>query len=166
MKKVKRMLTLALAVMMLVFATAIPASAANSDFASFPLVKAAYGRSYMAATVAIQKFYLLFSAAYAPRILQSGGTDGYFGSESVAITKSFQSGTGLTVDGEVGSNTWLKMEAFLGKISNPDVGGVAYRLNGNSVYSSHKLVIALPNNGYVAYDKDGNQTYPFYYPKY
>lgn len=166
MKLNKRIFSLVLALVVLVVGMTVPAFAATSDFYYFPLVTQSMGGRYMAAAVAVQKFLMLFSANYASRLKQSGGTDGFFGAESASITKSFQGSYGLTADGKVGSNTWLKIEAFMRPEEySPDVGGTAYTLNGNSVYSKSKIVISFPySNGYAAYDEDGNPTVPFYYP--
>lgn len=165
MKLVKRMISLVLVVAILAVGMAVPVSAATSDFFHFPLVTESMGGGYMAAAVAVQKFLMLFSANYATRLMQSGGTDGFFGPTSASVTRSFQTSYGLQVDGKVGSNTWLKIEALMQPESAYDVGGIVYTLHGNSVYSKDKKVISYPySNGYAAYDQDGKPTVPFYYP--
>lgn len=165
MKYTRRIISLVLVMVLFVGCISVPVSATMSDFYYFPLVTQSMGNGYMAAAVAVQKFLLLFSANYATRLLQSGGADGFFGATSAAVTKSFQTSTGLYADGKVGSATWLKMEYYLGVRSNPSVGGVVYYLNGNSVYSTDQKVISYPySNGYCAYDQAGYATVPFYYP--
>lgn len=166
MKMAKKTIALALAIMMVIPVVGTPVHSETSHFYYFPLVTESMGGSYMAAAVAIQKFLILFSSSYATRLMQCGGTDGFFGSESAAVTKLFQTGNGLTADGKVGSQTWLKIEAYLGVQGfEGDVGGVIYYLNGNSVYSKDNKVISYPySNGYAAYDQNGNPTNPFYYP--
>lgn len=166
MKLAKRILALTLTVVMFVVGMVIPASAATSVFYYFPLVTESMGGGYMAAAVAVQKFLMLYNSSYATRLLASGGTDGFFGSTSAAVTKSFQSGNSLEADGKVGSKTWLKFEAYLDPRRNSSVGGTVYMLKGNSVYSADLKVISYPySNGYCAYNQAGKATAPFYYPQ-
>lgn len=165
MKLNKRIISLVLVLVMFVVGMAVPVSAATSNFYHFPLVTESMGGGYMAAAVAVQKFLMLFKADYASRLMQNGGTDGFFGRESASLTASFQHSYGLVSDGKVGSKTWLKIEAFMRAESDPDVGGVTYTLDGNSVYKRNRNVISYPySNGYAAYDQEGNPTVPFYYP--
>lgn len=165
MKMAKRLCALMVAFLMVVTVTVVPASAATSVFYHFPLVTESMGNSYMAAAVAVQKFLILYNGSYATRIIASGGTDGFFGSTSAAVTKLFQAGHGLTNDGKVGSNTWLKFESIMGKEESIEPSFTLYYLNGNSVYSYDQKIIGFPvSSGYCAYDQDGGYTVPFYYP--
>lgn len=166
MKTAKKIISLALAIMMVIPVVGTPAHSETSHFYYFPLVTESMGGSYMAAAVAVQKFLILYNASFATTLIQHGGTDGFFGSESAAITRKFQASNSLLSDGKVGSQTWLKIEAYLmPNVISGDGGGIVYTLNGNSVYSSDRKVISYPySNGYTAYDQNGNPTFPFYYP--
>lgn len=90
MRTVKKVSALVLTVMLLMSIMVLPASATTSDFYHFPLVTQSMGGSYMAAAVAAQKFLMVYDENFKQRISQSGGTDGFFGPTSAAVTRDFQ----------------------------------------------------------------------------
>lgn len=69
----------------------------------------------------IQSFLWAYSTTWRIDIGSNGGTDGIWGDVTDKYVKEFQRLKGLTVDGEVGPNTWYAMANSLvpGKIVNP-----------------------------------------------
>lgn len=70
-------------------------------------------------------------------IAVSGGYDGYFGSGTLAAVKAFQEAKGLTVDGEVGPQTWralLEIETAKGYSGEfPKLPSRGYYQNGDGI---------------------------------
>lgn len=163
MKAIKRILVLTLVFAMAFTCTVLPASAETSDFYHFPLVTKAMGNGYMAAAVAVQKFLMLYNNNFYQRILQSGGTDGFFGETSAAVTRDFQALNGLDSDGKVGSLTWMKIESLLDYHGGGDSEGIWYTHDDDSGHNLNPKVI-LFGGGYSAVDQNGVPTVCFYYP--
>ncbi len=189
MKFLKRTLPVALAIMICISAFGLPVSATNVtqlgaygkngvvrepttavdlyDFPNFPLVTSSMGDRYMVASVAVQKFLMLFGDSMAKRLMPAGGADGFFGSTSAAVTADFQARTGLKSDGKVGGKTWYKMGSLMEKAYNPSVGGTIYLHFNRSYY--HQLdderVIVHVQQGYQAVNhKNKISDYCFYTP--
>lgn len=110
MKTAKRMLALAIAVMLVMAVLAVPASAATefwtSRFRSFTQTSAYnYQRGYACAVQSI----LLDHKVAGSYISNAGGVDGYFGTGTVNAVKTFQRDEALGDDGIVGPDTWERM---------------------------------------------------------
>lgn len=164
MKTIKRTLALALVMVMMASVVAFPAFAATSDFFHFPLVTRSMGNSYMAATVAVQRFMMVYDDGFESRLEQNGGTDGYFGDESEAVTKDFQKERGFTKsqqDGKVGSKTWTEIGSLLRETGVDSVGPVfAIGLAGPARNPYNWVLVYL--DGYRACTDEQTLTVPFY----
>lgn len=163
MKTLKRTLSFAIALIMLMSVMGVTASAAtNSDFFHFPLVTKSMGSGYMSAAVAIQKFLLLYSPMSYNLVNSSGGTDGYFGEGSASAASYFQSQEGLSPDGKVGSLTWMKICELLNFHIGADSDASYYWLRNNSgaIIKSNRVI--LEADGYRSVNKDGYAKEVFY----
>lgn len=110
MKLAKRMLALAVAVMLVMAVLVVPASAATSfwtsRFRSFTQTSTYnYQRGY---AFAVQSILLDHNVA-GSYISSAGGVDGYFGTGTVNAVKAFQEDESLDNDGIVGPDTWERM---------------------------------------------------------
>lgn len=116
MQKIKRVISLNLAMLLLLSMTVITSAASPS----WPLVKEGFTGANVKALQSLLK-----SHNY------SIGIDGDFGSNTKSIVKSFQSANGLSSDGIVGQNTWLKLIKTVryGDYNNYAVRAVQYLLN-------------------------------------
>lgn len=159
MRNVKHVLAMIMMFAVIVSIASVPASAATSDFFHFPLVTESMGNGYMAAAVAVQRFLMLYDTTYSYRISKSGGTDGYFGATSAAVTKDFQTKNGLTADGKVGSYTWLMIESCLTETGVDSVGPV-YAWGTASKNASNWVIVYL--DGYKACTDKNTLTVSFY----
>ena len=161
MTVVKRVCSFVLSVVLALSIVTIPAFASMSDFAYFPRVNGSMVNTYKAETVAVQRFLMKFDDDFSRRISLNGGTDGRCGPGTVLVIKDFQTRTGLTSDGDVGSNTWLKIESKLTDTGVDSVGTVWAMGNAASAATRSNWVIALIG-GYVAYTQDNIATDYFY----
>lgn len=145
--------------------TLAPSTRASSfqtrDFKYFPRVNASMG-GYMVATVAVQKFLMLYGDSLAKQIMASGGTDGYFGSSTKNAVSTFQSRTGLGADGDVGQKTWEKIGESLTATELPEVC-TTYTHYNRSYYDLDERVI-LYVSSYQAVDQSGNVVPTPFYP--
>lgn len=119
MKLAKRMLALAIAVMLVIAVLDVPASAATapwpSKFRSFTQTSTYnYQRGYACAVQSI----LLDHDVAGSYISNAGGVDGYFGTGTVNAVKAFQGDEHLAVDGIVGPNTWEWMALRMSQSGN------------------------------------------------
>lgn len=164
MKTVKSTFLLMLVVVMMLSIMVLPASASTSHFYHFPLVTQSMGGSYMAAAVGAQKFLMVYDDTFGQRISQSGGTDGYFGATSAAVTRDFQEKESLSAkDGKVGSATWTKFEELMdSKVISPY--GLIYGMGDLTVATKAANWVIVGNAGYSAVTDNGADTVKFYYP--
>ena len=163
MRTVKKVSALVLTVMLLMSIMVLPASATTSDFYHFPLVTQSMGGSYMAAAVAAQKFLMVYEN-FKQRISQSGGTDGFFGPTSAAVTRDFQQRESLVpVDGKVGSVTWTKFEELMNWTTISSIG-LVYGMGVLDNSTRAKNWVIIGNAGYSAVTQNGVETVKFYYP--
>ena len=164
MKLVKNTVVVVLVVVMMMSIMVLPASAATSHFYHFPLVTESMGGSYMAAAVAAQKFLMVYDDTFKQRLSQSGGTDGFFGATSAAVTRDFQENEGLaSKDGKVGSATWTKFEELMDyEVLSPY--GLVYGMGLLTVGTRAANWVIIGNAGYSAVTQDGVETVKFYYP--
>lgn len=119
MKMAKRMVALALAVMLVAAVMIVPASAASSTwvdrFKNFTMTsQTSYQSGYASA---IQSILLGYSATKS-YIEDYGGVDGMFGAKTKEAVKIFQSAYSLGADGIVGSGTWSKMAEVMSTSSD------------------------------------------------
>lgn len=164
MRTVKKVSALVLTVMLLMSIMVLPASATTSDFYHFPLVTQSMGGSYMAAAVAAQKFLMVYDENFKQRISQSGGTDGFFGPTSAAVTRDFQQRESLVpVDGKVGSVTWTKFEELMNWTTISSIG-LVYGMGVLDNSTRAKNWVIIGNAGYSAVTQNGVETGKFYYP--
>lgn len=162
MKHTKRLLAFILTLALVCTMVVVPAAAVTSDFYHFPLVKRAYGDRYMAATVAVQRFMMVYNSGFRARLAQHGGTDGYFGDESEAVTKDFQYMRSITSDGIVGSTTWLEIGSLLRVTGVDSVGNVFAVGYAGSARNPYNWVL-IYYDGYRACPESGPAT-PVFYP--
>lgn len=160
----KRLLSMFLAVVIVATSLVIPAHADSfytRDFPNFPRVNISMS-GYMVATVAIQKFLMLYGDSLAKKIMAAGGTDGYFGLSTKEAVATFQSRTGLTSDGDVGSKTWEKIGSLLEIKDIPEVC-VEYSHRNRSYYDLDTRVI-ISAGSYFAVNQHGNSVQTPFYP--
>lgn len=130
MKLAKRMLALAMVVMLVMAILVVPASAATSfwtsRFRSFTQTSTYnYQRGY---AYAVQSILLDHDVA-GRYISNAGGVDGYFGTGTVNAVKAFQGDELLDDDGIVGPDTWERMALRMGQSNS---GSYTYLSMGNN----------------------------------
>ncbi len=171
MKITKRMMSLMLVLAMVTAMMAMPVSAANDpNFAYFPGVW--QSSNYSIATVAVQKFLMLYGDSLAKKLMPNGGADGYCGTKTVECIKTFQSREGLYEEGDsaygrVNTTTWLKICELLTESYSDDSGGSRFWHRNRSYYTSldaNKDVIWSPGPYYAVNHHGTESDYPFYDP--
>ena len=105
---------------------------------------------------------MLYGDSLAKRIMAAGGTDGYFGTATKEAVSTFQSRTGLTVDGDVGKNTWEKIGSSLTVNDYPEVCTV-YSHSNRSYYDLDERVI-ISAGAYYAVNQNGDTIQTPFYP--
>lgn len=159
-KHIKCSITLALVFVLLMSVMAIPVSAASADdFPHFPLANSDYSNVYLPQTVAVQRFLMCYDDDFKARLETHNGTDGFFGSETTAVTKEYQGRKGLSKDGRVGPATWTSIGIDLHE-NGEDSIGMTYRVRGYLVLYIRSL---NGRSGYSAVTDSGASTNIFYY---
>lgn len=114
MKRTKRVLTLALAIMMVATILVMPAAAATTwraEISNFKPVSEYYAKQYPAYLWALQRF--LFCHPTTAGDMQGSTHDGLWGSHTKAAVLSFQRSKGLSADSIVGKGTWTAIASTL-----------------------------------------------------
>ena len=171
MKITKRMMSLMLVLAMVTTMMVMPVSAANDpNFGNFPGVW--QSSQYAVATVAVQKFLMLYGDSLAKKLMPNGGADGYCGGKTVECIKAFQERENLYTEGDsaygkVNRTTWLKIGELLTESYSSASGGSRFWHNNRSYYTSldsNEDVIWCPGP-YYAINHLGTQiSTPFYDP--
>lgn len=171
MKITKRMMSLMLVLAMVTTMMVMPVSAADDpNFGSFPGVW--QSSQYSVATVAVQKFLMLYGDSLAKKLMPNGGADGYCGAKTVECIKTFQARESLYEEGDsaygkVNRTTWLKIGELLTESYSSASGGSRFWHNNRSYYTSldsNEDVIWCPGP-YYAINHLGTQiSTPFYDP--
>lgn len=114
MKQTKRVLTLALAIMMVAAILVMPVAAATTwqaEISNFKPVSEYYARLYPSYLWALQRF--LFCHPTTVNDMQGSTHDGIWGSHTRAAVLTFQRSKGLSADAIVGTNTWTAIASTL-----------------------------------------------------
>lgn len=76
---------------------------------NFQRVNAGYTNKRPALTMIVQNFLSLVETKWARKIASAGGLDGYFGQATLDCVCEYQGRRGISVDGDVWSNTWWQI---------------------------------------------------------
>lgn len=171
MKTTKRIMSLMLVLVMMLSMMALPVSAANDpNFANFPGV---WGSTqYSVATVAVQKFLMLYGDSLAKKLMPSGGADGICGGKTVECIQTFHTREGLYDEdddayGTIDQASWIRIGQKLEDTEiTPSSSGTRYWYDNRSYYASldsNEDVIFFSGVAYYAVNHLGTQSsYPFY----
>ncbi len=141
MKTSKRIIAVALMVMMLASVLVFPASAAGTivqqAWSQLPTI--GFENYYTEPHVALQRFLQVYSPE-CEKILAgggeggNGGVDGYFGSHSVKALTHFQKDQSLQQDGRAGPKTRERIAILLHEKSSMGLCELSYGDNNETIY--------------------------------
>ncbi|MCD7858670.1 MAG: peptidoglycan-binding protein [Firmicutes bacterium] len=126
MKRLKRIFSIVLVLILTVSILTMPASASlgtqfKTAISNFPTRSTAYSNTFDGYTCVIQRFLWAYdddgdNEGTRPIIARSG-VDGYYGEYTELAVKTFQLQKGLDVDGKTGSATWTEIASLLTTLS-------------------------------------------------
>ena len=89
----------------------------------------------------IQRYMLCYNRVTEYYAYNAGGVDGSFGQGTAAAVRAFQSYVGISIDGDVGDNTWTKMAETM-SISESTVSQDDY-------YLGNPAIVHINENGKI-----------------
>ena len=121
MKRLRRIFSIVLVLILTVSISAIPASASlgtqfKTAISNFPTRSTAYSNTFDGYTCVIQRF--LWANETTNYYIATGKANGYYGDYTDLAVRIFQEKNGLDIDGITGPATWTKIASLLTTISS------------------------------------------------
>ena len=118
MKRLRRIFSIVLVLILTVSISAIPASASlgtqfKTAISNFPTRSTAYSNTFDGYTCVIQRFLWGYSDTAKTLFETTDGADGYYGELTEIAVKVFQADKKLDMDGITGKNTWTEIASGL-----------------------------------------------------